>query len=56
VFINPIRHFSVIARSNMIKGTGFVALWPDFLMLGLFTLMLVCRAYGGFAKCSAEMR
>jgi hypothetical protein len=33
VFIDPIRHFSVIARSNLIKGTGFAALWVDFLML-----------------------
>jgi ABC-2 type transport system permease protein len=50
VFINPIRHFSVIARSNMIKGTGFAALWPDFLMLGLFTLMLVVLSVWRFRK------
>jgi ABC-2 type transport system permease protein len=50
VFINPIRHFSVIARSNMIKGTGFAALWPDFLMQGLFTLMLVVLSVWRFRK------
>jgi ABC-2 type transport system permease protein len=50
VFINPIRHFSVIARSNMIKGTGFAALWPDFLMLGLFTLLLVVLSVWRFRK------
>jgi ABC-2 type transport system permease protein len=50
VFINPIRHFSVIARSNMIKGTGFAALWPDFLMLGLFTLVLVVLSVWRFRK------
>ena len=50
VFINPIRHFSVIARSNMIKGTGFAALWLDFLMLGLFTLMLVVLSVWRFRK------
>jgi ABC-2 type transport system permease protein len=50
VFVNPIRHFSVIARSNMIKGTGFAALWPDFLMLGVFTLMLVALSVWRFRK------
>ncbi len=39
VWINPIRHFSVIARSNMIKGTGFAGLWSNFLVLGVFTLI-----------------
>jgi hypothetical protein len=41
---------SVIARSNMIKGTDFAALWPDFLMLSLFTLMLVVRSVWRFRK------
>jgi ABC-2 type transport system permease protein len=50
VFVNPIRHFSVIARSNMIKGTGFAALWLDFLMLGVFTLMLVVLSVWRFRK------
>jgi ABC-2 type transport system permease protein len=50
VWINPIRHFSVIARSNMIKGTGFTALWADFLILGLFTLMLVVLSVFRFRK------
>jgi ABC-type multidrug transport system permease subunit len=40
VWINPIRHFSVIAQSDMIKGAGFSGLWEDFLILGVFTLML----------------
>ena len=50
VRINPIRHFSVIARSNMIKGTGFEALWPNFLVLGLFTLVLVVLSVWRFRK------
>ena len=50
VWVNPIRHFSVIARSNMIKGTGFTPLWPNFLVLGLFTLMLVVLSVWRFRK------
>ncbi len=50
VWINPIRHFSVIARSNMIKGTGFAGLWEDFLILGVFTLILVVLSVWRFRK------
>ena len=50
VWINPIRHFSVIARSNMIKGTGFAGLWMDFLILGVFTLILVVLSVWRFRK------
>ncbi|HEY1731841.1 MAG TPA: ABC transporter permease [Terriglobales bacterium] len=50
VWINPIRHFSVIARSNMIKGTGFAGLWEDFLILGVFTLILVVMSVWRFRK------
>ncbi len=50
VRINPIRHFSVISRSNMIKGTGFEALWPNFLVLGIFTMLLVLLSVWRFRK------
>jgi len=50
VRINPIRHFSVIARSNMIKGTGFEALWLNFLVLGIFTVVLVTLSVWRFRK------
>jgi ABC-2 type transport system permease protein len=50
VWINPIRHFSVITRSNMIKGTGFAPLWPNFLILGAFTLSLVVLSVWRFRK------
>jgi drug efflux transport system permease protein len=38
--INPIHHFAVIARSAMLKGSGFGELWPNFLGLFLITLVL----------------
>lgn len=50
VKINPIRHFSVIARSSMIKGSGFETLWPNFLVLGVFTLIMVSASVWRFRK------
>jgi ABC-2 type transport system permease protein len=50
VWINPIRHFSVIARSNMIKRRGFAGLWEDFLILGVFALILVVPGARRFRK------
>ena len=39
--LNPIRHFSIIARSVMIKGSGMDTLYPNFLALGIFATVLV---------------
>ncbi len=50
VKINPIRHFSQIARSSMIKGSGFDTLWPNFLVLGIFTFIMVSASVWRFRK------
>jgi ABC-2 type transport system permease protein len=50
VRINPIRHFSVIARSSMIKGSGMDTLWPDFLILSIFTVIMVSLSVWRFRK------
>lgn len=50
VRINPIRHFSVIARSSMIKGSGLETLWPNFLVLSIFTLIMVSASVWRFRK------
>jgi ABC-2 type transport system permease protein len=50
VRINPIRHFSTIARSSMIKGSGFETLWPNFLVLSIFTLIMVSASVWRFRK------
>ena len=39
--LNPIAYFATIVRGALIKGSGIDALWPDFLGLGLFTLVVV---------------
>ena len=48
--INPIRHFSVIARSSMIKGSGMETLWPNFLVLAIFTFIMVSLSVWRFRK------
>jgi len=50
VRINPIRHFSVIARSSMIKGSGIETLWPNFLVLAIFALIMVSASVWRFRK------
>src|ERR1700683_3132342 len=50
VKINPIRHFSVIARSSMIKGSGFESLWSHFLVLSVFTLVMVSLSVWRFRR------
>jgi ABC-2 type transport system permease protein len=50
VRINPIRHFSVIARSSMIKGSGFMTLWQDFAILAAFTFVMVSLSVWRFRK------
>ena len=39
--INPVRHFSLIARGVMIKGVGMDVLYPNFLALTIFAVVLV---------------
>ena len=39
--LNPIYHFGVIARGSMIKGSGFLDLWPHVLALFAFALVLM---------------
>ena len=48
--INPIHHFSVIARSSMIKGSGMSTLWPNFLVLATFTVIAVSLSVWRFRK------
>lgn len=38
--LNPINHFGVIARGTLLKGTGINVLWPHFLALALFALVM----------------
>ena len=37
-WLNPIRHFGIIARAALMKGSGIDVLWPNFLALIGFTV------------------
>lgn len=39
--LNPIAYFATIVRGALIKGSGIDVLWPDFVGLGVFTLVVV---------------
>lgn len=41
VNLNPVYHFSVISRGVLLKGAGLDVLYPNFLALGAFTVVLV---------------
>jgi ABC-2 type transport system permease protein len=48
--LNPIHHFATIVRGGMLKGSGIVALWPNFLALLIFAIVLVSLSVWRFRK------
>jgi drug efflux transport system permease protein len=48
--VNPIRHFGVITRGVMVKGSGLLELWPNFLALIAFAFVLVGLSVWRFRK------
>jgi ABC-2 type transport system permease protein len=48
--INPIHHFAAIARASLLKGSGLVDLWPNFLALFAITLVLFSLSVWRFRK------
>ncbi len=49
-WLNPIRHFGIIARATLMKGSGIDVLWPNFLALIGFTVLLVSLSIWRFRK------
>jgi ABC-2 type transport system permease protein len=47
---NPIQHFGQISRGAMLKGSGIDTLWPNFLALSAFTVVLVSLSIWRFRK------
>ncbi len=47
---NPIQHFGMISRGAMLKGSGIDTLWPNFLALLAFTVVLVSLSIWRFRK------
>jgi ABC-2 type transport system permease protein len=48
--VNPIRHFGLITRGALLKGSGLAELWPNILALVLFTLVLLSLSIWRFRK------
>jgi ABC-2 type transport system permease protein len=48
--LNPIHHFATIVRGSTLKGSGFMDLWPNFLGLLIFTVLLVSLSVWRFRK------
>lgn len=49
-WLNPIRHFGIITRSTLLKGSGIDVLWPNFLALIAFTIVLIAISTWRFRK------
>jgi len=48
--VNPIRHFSLIARGVFLKGSGLDVLWPNMLILVGLSLLLLSLSVWRFRK------
>jgi ABC-2 type transport system permease protein len=48
--LNPIRHFGIITRSVLLKGSGIEAVWPNLLALAAFTAVLLSLSVMRFRK------
>ncbi len=48
--LNPVQHFAVLARGVMLKGVGLEVLYPNFLALVVFTVVLVGVSAWRFRK------
>jgi len=48
--LNPIRHFGIITRSVLLKGSDFTAVWPHMLALVVFTAVLLTLSVMRFRK------
>jgi drug efflux transport system permease protein len=49
-YLNPLRHFSTIARGVLLKGVGLEVLYPNLLALTAFTFVIVGASVWRFRK------
>jgi|SRR5450759_295118 len=53
-FLIPLRYILVIVRSNFLKGSTFVSLWPQFLAMALFSIGIFIFGLSRFRKRLAD--
>jgi ABC-2 type transport system permease protein len=49
-YLNPVRHFSTIARGVLLKGVGLDILYPNLPALTAFTLVIMSASVWRFRK------
>ena len=49
-YLIPLRYILVIVRSNFVKGSDFVALWPQFLAMIVFSAAIFGLGLSRFQK------
>jgi ABC-2 type transport system permease protein len=49
-YLIPLRYILVIVRSNFMKGSGFVALWPQFAAMAVFAIVVFGFGLSRFQK------
>ena len=49
-YLIPLRYILVIVRSNFMKGSGFLALWPQFAAMALFAVVVLGFGLSRFRK------
>ena len=49
-YLNPFRHFATLARAVMLKGVGIEVVYPNLLVLMLFTVVLMGLSTWRFRK------
>jgi len=53
-YLVPMRYVLVVLRSNWMKGSGFVALWPQFAAMLVFSVVVFVGALTRFRKRLAD--
>jgi ABC-2 type transport system permease protein len=49
-FLIPLRYILVIVRSNFLKGSSFMSLWPQFLAMAVFSIGIFLFGLSRFSK------
>jgi len=49
-FLIPLRYILVILRSNFLKGSSFISLWPQFLAMAVFSIGIFLFGLTRFSK------
>jgi ABC-2 type transport system permease protein len=49
-FLIPLRYILVIVRSNFLKGSSFLSLWPQFLAMAVFSVAIFLFGLSRFSK------